>query len=180
MFAGGIGAAQDFDTILNALSLACSEVNLKILVVGDGRALDRAKNLANDLELNDNIEFLGRHPVESMPKFYEQADFMLVTLLDESIFSVTVPLKIQTYMSAGKPIICNVRGEAARVIDDARCGFSAPPESPKALAKAFILAAKTCDAERFKMQNSASKYFNDNYSKDVIIDSFEEVLQKYC
>ena len=51
---------------------------------------------------------------------------------------------------------------------------------PKALAKAFILAAKTCDAERFKMQNSASKYFNDNYSKDVIIDSFEEVLQKYC
>ena len=51
MFAGGIGAAQDFDTILNALSLACSEVNLKILNVG-GRALDRAKNLANGLELS--------------------------------------------------------------------------------------------------------------------------------
>ena len=53
-----------------------------------------SKNLANDLELNDNIEFLGRHPVESMPKFYEQADFMLVTLLDESIFS-TVLLKFK-------------------------------------------------------------------------------------
>lgn len=180
MFAGGIGSAQDFDTILHAASLALAEVDLRILVVGDGRALERAKALANDLGINKEVEFLGRHPVETMPSFYSQADFMLVTLLDEPIFSVTVPLKVQTYMSAGKPIICNVRGETARVINLAKCGFSVPPEDPNALAEAIVTAAKTSDVERLKMQDSARKYFNQNYSKDVIINSVEAVLLAHC
>jgi glycosyltransferase involved in cell wall biosynthesis len=115
-----------------------------------------------------------------MPQFYAKADFMLVTLLDEPIFSVTVPLKVQTYMSAGKPIVCNVRGETARVINDANCGFSVPPEDHHALAKALVAAAKTNDSNRFEMQNSARNYFKNNYSKELIIDSVETVLQRYC
>jgi glycosyltransferase involved in cell wall biosynthesis len=151
-----------------------------VLVVGDGRALQRAKKLSNELGLTQHVEFFGRHPVEAMPHFYEQADFMLVTLLDEPIFRVTVPLKVQTYMAAGKPIICNIRGEAARVINAAECGLSVPPEDSHALAKALIAAADTSDLERLEMQKSARKYFNDNYSKDLIIESIEAVLQGHC
>ena len=102
-----------------------------------------------------------------MPKFYAKADFMLVTLLDEPIFAVTVPLKVQTYMSAGKPIICNVKGETARVINEASCGFSVPPEDHHALAKALVTAAKTSDSDRLKMQRSAQNYFKNNYSKSL-------------
>lgn len=180
MFAGGVGAAQDFDTILHAASLARAEVEIRILVVGDGRALEKAKRLSHDLGLTQEVEFFGRHPVEAMPGFYAQADFMLVTLLDEPIFAVTVPLKVQTYMSAGKPIICNVRGETTRVINEAKCGFSVPPGDSRALAKALIAAVKTCDIERLEMQNSARKYFNENYSKDLIIESVEAVLENHC
>ena len=180
MFAGGVGAAQDVDIILHAASLARAEVDLRILVVGDGRALQRAKRLSNDLGLTQDVEFFGRHPVEAMPGFYAQADFMLVTLLDEPIFWVTVPLKVQTYMAAGKPIICNVRGETARVINAAKCGFSVPPEDSHALAKALIAAVEKSDLERLEMRKSARKYFNDNYSKDLIIDSVEAVLQGHC
>ena len=171
---------KDFKTILHAASLALVEEDIRILVVGDGRALDEAKALSNDLKINKEVKFFGRHPVETMPSFYSQADFMLVTLLDEPIFSVTVPLKVQTYMSAGKPIICNVRGETSRVINLAKCGFSVSPEDPNALAKAFVKAAKTSRIERLEMQDSARRYFNENYSKDVIIDSIEDVLQKHC
>lgn len=180
MFAGVIGAAQNLDVILHATSLARTYVDLQVLVVGDGRALQRAKRLSNELGLTQHVEFFGRHPVEAMPHFYEQADFMLVTLLDEPIFRVTVPLKVQTYMAAGKPIICNIRGEAARVINAAECGLSVPPEDSHALAKALIAAADTSDLERLEMQKSARKYFNDNYSKDLIIESIEAVLQGHC
>lgn len=180
MFAGAIGAAQDLSTIIRATSVALDEVDISILFVGDGRAMDDAKKLTNELGLMQEIKFLGRHPVEKMPQFYAKADFMLVTLLDEPIFSVTVPLKVQTYMSAGKPIVCNVKGETARVINDANCGFSVPPEDHHALAKALVTAAKTNDSNRLEMQSSARNYFKNNYSKELIIDSVETVLQRHC
>ena len=180
MFAGALGAAQDLNTIIHATNLAREEVDISILFVGDGRAMSAAKKLTIELGLFEEIKFLGRHPVEEMPKFYAKADFMLVTLLDEPIFAVTVPLKVQTYMSAGKPIICNVKGETARVINEASCGFSVPPEDHHALAKALVTAAKTSDSDRLKMQRSAQNYFKNNYSKKLIIDSVEAVLERHC
>lgn len=178
MFAGGIGAAQDFNTILNAVNQLNDLKNIRILIVGDGRDRKRAEALSKSLGLESKVYFLGQHPVEEMPKFYAQADFMLVTLRDTPIFSVTVPLKVQTYMASGKPIICNVRGEASRVVNEANCGFSAPPEDPDALALKIREAVSLSSEELERMGLNARKFFEINYDAPVIIDRVESVCNK--
>ena len=46
--------------------------------------------------------------------------------------------------------------------------------------KALVTAAKTNDSNRLEMQSSARNYFKNNYSKELIIDSVETVLQRHC
>ena len=36
---------------------------------------------------------------------------------------MTIPSKIQAYMSTGKPILCCIEGEASDLIIKANCGF---------------------------------------------------------
>ena len=38
-----------------------------------------------------------------MAKFYKASDFLIVSLIDKPIFSVTVPAKTITYIAAKKP-----------------------------------------------------------------------------
>ena len=79
MFAGAVGAAQDFTTLLNAVKLARTRANISLAIAGDGRAWRKQHStLASSICWR---RISCRHPVESMPEFYAQADFMLVTLL---------------------------------------------------------------------------------------------------
>lgn len=110
MFAGNIGEAQDFGNIIKAANLCKDIPQIKWIVVGDGRAREESEKEVARLGLQDTVKFLGRHPVISMPKFFAQADAMLVTLKDEFIFSLTIPSKTQAYMVSGKPILTMLNG----------------------------------------------------------------------
>ena len=92
---------------------------------------------------------------------------------------MTVPLKLQTYMAAGKPIICNVRGEAARVVNAAGCGFSVPPEDSTSLADAMVAAARVGSAKKLEMRSAARRYFDEHYSKALIVESVQDVLLQH-
>ena len=70
-----------------------------------GLKLENCKRLVNELQLEDKIIFCGRHPIEEMPRFYKLADCFLLTLKGDTSIGLTLPAKIQGYLSAGKPII---------------------------------------------------------------------------
>ena len=106
------------------------------------------------------------------------ADVMLVTLRDEEIFSVTVPLKVQTYMACGKPIISNIEGEAKRVIKEANCGFIAKPQDPESLAKSIEEAYQKRGSELKKLGSNARSYFDKSYNQDILIKNIEKLLDK--
>ncbi len=179
MFAGSIGKSQDFKTILSAAQLLQSiNKNIKFVIVGDGRERILMEKLKDDLDLSATVFFVGSFPVKEMPSFYSMADVMLVTLRDEEIFSVTVPLKVQTYMACGKPIISNVEGEAKRVIKEAKCGFIAKPQDPESLAKAIDEAYKKRGPVLKELGRNARSYFDKSYNQDVLLKNIEELLNQ--
>jgi len=59
-------------------------------IIGDGSNLINLKNISND---NSNIIFHGKQIRGDMVKFYKASDFLIVSLIDKSIFSVIVPAK---------------------------------------------------------------------------------------
>ena len=125
---------------------------------------------------------LGNHPLEKMPKFFSEADAMLVTLEKSETFMMTVPGKLQSYLAAGKPILGAIDGEARTVIEEANAGFCVNSGDHSGLAKHILIIANMDPrqlAEEVKMVNSI---LNGSFHEKKIINKFvinmEKVIQR--
>ncbi len=171
LFAGNIGAAQSVDTIIEAARIL-KEEKVYFDIVGDGTELDKVKALACDLP---NVVFHGRKPLEEMPKYYEMADAMLVTLTDDPIISLTLPGKVQTYMAAGKPVVGAINGETALVLDEAQGGYCGPAKNARVLAENILKLKDSGQAREIGRSNR--EYYLSHFSKEVFIDSLSATLK---
>ena len=174
MFAGNIGEAQDFDTLVAAADLLRDRADLVWVIVGSGRDMERVQNLIRRRGLGDR--FLGRHAEERMPRLFAHADAMLVSLTDAPIFRLTVPYKVQCYMACGKPIVASLGGEGARVIEEAGAGLVAEPGQPRALAAAISAMLDVPEAMRARHGRAARRYFEETYAAEIIYGRLEHWL----
>lgn len=173
MFAGNMGEAQDFDHIMEAALQLNAEKNIHFILVGDGRKRGWVEQFIAEHKLQNTVHWVGRHPLETMPLFFEQADMMLVSLKDNLVFKLTAPAKLQAYMSAAKPIIAMINGEASRIVKEANCGFTTSAGNAQGLAELIRKASKMdakelallgVNGERYSMEN-----FNFNKQMDELI-----------
>lgn len=173
LFAGNLGSAQSFGTILSAAEKLENHPTIKIIVIGDGRMRRWIEDEVHKRNLGETVQLLDRHPLESMPRFFSLADALLVTLKREPIFALTIPGKIQSYLACGKPVIAALDGEGSRLIDDAGAGMTCPAEDADALAKAIIGLSKMTQEARDAMGMNALRYHQANFNRDMLIARLE-------
>lgn len=173
MFAGNIGAAQDFDTILEAAEMLKTHSDIHWLILGDGRMFRWVEEQVANRGLGDCVHLFGRHPTEAMPRYFALADVMLVILKKDPIFSMTIPAKVQSYLACAKPVIAALEGEGARVVREAGAGLTPAPENPKALAEAALAMYHMSDAERKAMGRRGRSYFERNFDRNMLISRLE-------
>lgn len=178
MFAGNIGVAQDFTTILTAAEKLKDYPDVHWIIVGDGRMFDWVKEQVEARGLTANVHLLGRHPQEAMPRFFALAHAMLVTLKRDPIFALTVPGKIQSYLACGKPIIAALDGEGARLVEESGCGLSCPAEDADALAKAVLTMYHMPEAGREEMGKRGREYCESNFERNMLIARLEKWMQE--
>ena len=176
MFAGNIGSAQDFDTLIATAELLRDAPELTWVIVGSGRDMERVQAEIAERDLTDRFHFAGRHPEERMPAFFAHADAMLVSLRDIPIFSLTVPYKVQCYMACGKPIVAALNGEGARIIDEAGAGVVAPAGNPKALAIEIRRMLAMTPEERAEMGQKSEAYFQARFASEKVYSDLENWL----
>lgn len=177
MFAGNVGEAQDMETILKAAEILKHYDEIKFIIVGDGRKLPFVEEFIAKNGLEKNIQCVGRFPVEAMATFFAQADVMLVSLKDDAIFNLTVPAKVQAYMSASKPILAMLNGEGAEIVEDANCGFSVPAGNAEKLAENIIGFSQISPEKLSEMGNNSRKYFDRYFRLSSCIDHLERILK---
>jgi colanic acid biosynthesis glycosyl transferase WcaI len=148
LFAGNIGVAQDFPTILAAAERLRDRPDIQWLVAGDGRMRAWVQEEVKRRGLDRTVRLLGSLPMEEMPGLFARVDALLVTLRNEPIFALTIPGKIQSYLACGRPVIAALEGEGAEVIRRARAGIACGAEDPVALAEAVRQLAALPEAER--------------------------------
>ena len=177
MFAGNIGVAQDFENIIKAADLTRNIPEIKWAIVGDGRDREHSEKEVQRLGLENQVVFVGRHPVNTMPWFFKQADAMLVSLKDEFIFSLTIPSKVQAYMASAKPIVTMLNGEGSRVVEEAGCGLTANSCDYKTLAENVKKLYAMNAEEREKMGSAGRAFYDKVFAKEKVIDSVNEILK---
>lgn len=178
MFAGNIGAAQDFQTIIVTAEKLKGHEDIHWVIVGDGRLREWAESEVRARGLSDNFHFLGRHPLEAMPAFFSHADALLVTLKKEPIFALTIPAKIQSYFACGKPVIAALDGEGAMIVEEAGAGVTCPAESPDELVSAILKMYEIPKSEREKMGMNGRKYYEANFDRDMLLDKLEQWMKE--
>jgi len=178
MFAGNIGAAQDFETIIAAAEILRCHKDIKWLIVGDGRMRSWSEAEVKKRALSDNVHFLGRYPLEAMPVFFSHADALLVTLKKEPIFALTIPSKIQSYLACSKPIIAALDGEGANIIEESGAGFACQGGAPDALAGAVLKMYGTSRPEREKMGANGRAYYEANFDRNLLLDKLVGLMRE--
>ncbi len=175
MFAGNIGEAQDFETILLAANQTRNE-KINWILIGEGRKLDWVKNQIKKLDLR-NIFILGRHPVEKMPYFFQRADAMLLTLKSSSISDLTVPAKLQAYIASGKIILGAINGEAKSIINDYNIGLACESGDFKSLSQNALIIKNLTIEQRMKMEDNSRSLYQSQYSKKILLNKLEELFK---
>lgn len=177
MFAGNIGAAQDFETIVEAAEKLKEFPDIHFIILGDGRMKPWVVEEVKKRGL-DNLYLLGRHPINSMPVFFAGADVMLVTLKREEIFALTIPGKVQSYMACAKPIIACLEGEGARVIRESEAGIVCQPEDSDSLVSAILQMYRMRPEERSILGLNSRKYYENNFERDRLIEQFNDIIEE--
>ena len=178
MFAGNLGEAQDFPTVLAAAQKLVDRDDICWLIVGDGRAARAVRAETERLGLQHRVHFLGRHALDKMPSFFAGADAMLVSLKKEPIFAMTIPGKLQSYLAAGRPIIAMLDGEGARLLKEAEAGVCCDPGDPVALADCVAYMAALPRTELDRMSRSGRAYANSHFDRERLLCQLEQWLSE--
>lgn len=176
LFAGNIGDAQDFPSILAAVEALRDRTDIRWIIVGEGRA---KAQLAAQIELRGlggAVTLLGQYPIERMPAFFGSADALLVSLKGSANFSMTIPGKVQSYLAAGVPILGMLDGEGARVIEEAGAGLVCPAGNGAELARQVLRLIATPACDRAEMGSRGRAYAAREFNRAHLIDRLEEVL----
>lgn len=177
MFAGNIGVAQDFETILAAAERLRAQRDIHWTIIGDGRMQAWVEQEIARRGLQDSVHLLGRHPVRSMAGFFASADAMLVTLRHDPVFALTIPSKVQSYLACGRPIIAALDGEGARVVAESGAGIAASAGDARALAEGVLRLYRMSKPEREAMGRRGREYFEQNFERSLLLGRLEDWIR---
>ena len=177
LFAGNIGVAQSFDTIVGAIELL-KEFKINVVVLGEGRDKQRIIEEIKQKGISENFYFFGSHPPEKMSEYFACADALLITLKKADIFSYTIPGKLQSYLACAKPIIGAIDGIGKEIIKDSKSGLYTNAENSVQLAKEILRLSKMSKSKLADFSKNALLYFNNNFAKEKLLLDLEDILKK--
>ena len=116
--------------------------------------------------------------MKRMGSFFLHADALLVSLSNKKVFNMTIPGKVQFYLSSGIPIIGMISGEGAKLIKESKAGFVCNSSDYLGLAK---IIQKIIILDKKDLQNIGlrGKLFADKeFSKKNLIKILNKLLIK--
>lgn len=131
MFAGNMGVPQNLENVIAGFEKARLE-DSELWLVGGGVMFEPLKEKFGALE---NVKFCGRQPRAEMPKWFAQADALIISLTDK--YCLTLPGKFQSYIKTGKPILGILNGEAKELIDEFEIGCTSRPDDMDGIVAAY-------------------------------------------
>jgi glycosyltransferase involved in cell wall biosynthesis len=177
MYGGNHGAAQALDVAIHAMGELRDLQDAHLVLVGDGIDKPRLRSLAEKLDLR-SVHFLDRVASDRMPALMAAADMQLVSLADQDLFRITLPGKVQTILACGQPVLACAPGDAARVVQEAGAGLTAPPGDPSALA-CVIREAHSMPREQLRtMGRSGLHYYGATLSEAINARALADLLRR--
>ena len=79
-------------------------------------------------------------------------------------------------MANAMPIIASAKGEIAKILDEAQCGFISSPDKYVELTNNIIKFKNMTENEIIDMSNKSFKFYNKNFKKDMVFEKIYNLL----
>jgi colanic acid biosynthesis glycosyl transferase WcaI len=153
---GNIGLKQDLGNLVEAARLCQSQPGIKFVIVGDGSQRSQVEGLGADVA---NLTFVDPLDDDQYPKALAAADLLVVNERP-GVGDMSLPSKITSYLSAGRPVLAAVAPDGATIQELRRTGGAAlfvPPGEPVLFVDA-VLDLWLDPAGRARMSRAAREY----------------------
>lgn len=162
--------------ILFAANQLKEKKNIKFVFIGEGRRRENLLTLVKDFSLQETVFFPGRFPLETMQFFMKKASVLMVSLKDEPCFNLTVPAKIQFYMSQGKPILAMLNGDGQDLIREAQCGLGVNANDVDGFVQAIEKITNSPKDVLSTWGENGKKFYENNFTKEQRINQLMELM----
>ena len=105
--------------------------DVHFIIAGEGELQTQLKESASDLDIAENVHFIGR--CDDVPSLLSASYACVLTSTAEGFSN-----SILEYMAAGKPVVATNVGGAAEAIIDGETGFLISTDDDKAMAERLI------------------------------------------
>ena len=173
-FAGNIGKVQNLENVIRGFALVTeSHDQIRLNIIGDGSNLETLKTIVKEENI-ENVYFWGRKPLKEMPRWFEGSDVLIISLIDEPIFSLTVPAKFQAYLASGKPIYCVMKGEVHDLVINNKIGFVSQPNDINDIKAGFEKFLNVPKKELQSFGNNMKSLLYNEFNRNKIIQEMTD------
>lgn len=152
IYAGSLGNNYDIDALLEAstiLQKRKSRVTIKI--AGEGPLRAHIQDFVSSRQPT-HLNFLGKIEISDLIKLYTICDIALSIYVDGS--TVSMPVKVYDYLSAGLPIINSLNGDLGALVVQSNIGLQYQAGNAESLADALDKLALNEGQRELMAQNS--------------------------
>jgi putative colanic acid biosynthesis glycosyltransferase WcaI len=175
VFGGNLGVLQGLDTMVRAAARLQDLPDIQFVFVGEGTERATAQELVASLGVR-NVRFVPAQPTGQMSAIYALAEVLLVHLIRDPLFELSVPAKTFAYLACGRPVLAAVPGNANDLIQEAGAGVTCSNGDPEAMAKAVRDLYCLLPEQRQAMGERGLCVFRKKFSREVVVAQHEQVL----
>ncbi len=179
LYSGVLGMKHDPGVILSLAHHMRSNQSVRIVVVSEGPGADWLIVQRDKFHL-DNLQIYEFQSYSDYPQVLASSD-VLVGILNSDGALYSVPSKVLTYLTVGRPILLAVppSNPAAKIVADNRAGIVVDPSDQTA----FIAAAERLLGDpslRAELAANGVAYASKTFDIQRIVGEFEAILHVAC
>ncbi|MGB7341493.1 MAG: glycosyltransferase family 4 protein [Phototrophicaceae bacterium] len=148
----------------------------KVLIAGDGPERQTLSRLIEDLDMGDDVKFMGQVQPEEMPDFYQMMDIYVLATNREGC-----PISILESMASGVPVVATSVGDIPYLVQSGINGYTIEQPEPFALAQRITdIFNQDTFTHRARVHNEAIiPAFDNTIQAHKVYDIFRKILQDY-
>jgi len=173
-YAGNIGKAQGCRIITQSALITKNIKDIVYIIIGDGVEKDSLVDDINKMHL-DNVLILDPVTREDIIRYISVFDTVIIPLVKNELFKITIPSKLYESMAAEIPILLCVDGEARKIVEESKCGFFIEPENAELLAANIIELFNNIEMLG-KLGKNGRTMAENEFNRKTVIQKFAQEL----
>ena len=149
LYIGSFASWHACENMIKAMKIVCETIpKAKLVLVGEGEKVNTCKQLSNELNLEHNVNFVGRISQEKVPLIIGTATICLALFDSKNYlpfrkFSYFYsPIKVHEYKACGKPVIANDSGNLKTLVKNSINGILVDEGNIDEISSAIIKLLK--------------------------------------